>query len=374
MAGSGKGNRGEWWGWTGDRAWWSERWAPYQSWSEQYGPGEGKGWWGEAAPPPSTKAAGKGKTGKKKGGQEQPAEAQGQAASSGGAGQAKAASKASPGKGGAPSQKGEAGGKAAPPPPARWDLARQQAEAAGKGDEFEDFPWYYLADGELLRVPYPYNMKEGWPETGPDSLREISLAATKVGCSVKLRARGARHTNVMLTIVGPPGCTRCWYSRLREATRKHLPDGRKPRTERKVWVVPIVQGKLEKNKQEEEAAPASDDDDDTSDDSAAGEDTQLASPLTFRSPLHWLSKGAAAKKRGLQQPAGTSHSGISGSAWLGKEPMVETAATEVPSPTSPMDVEVAECVQEDEPMPEAAPGIVQVPGVMPPELKQLYDV
>ncbi len=195
-----------------------------------------------------------------------------------------------------------------------------------------------------------------------------------MGCSVKVRARGPRHTCVMLTVLGPPGCTRCWYSRLRDATRTHLPDGRKPRTVRKVWVVPIVQGKLDKNKQEEEAAPASDDNEETSDESTAGEDTQLASPLTFCSPSRWLRQGAAAKRRGLQQPNEAPPEGSSGSAWLGKEPAVEAAATEIPSPTSPMDVEVAEFVKEDEPMPEAAPGIVQVPGVMPPELQQLYDV
>ena len=125
----------------------------------------------------------------------------------------------------------------------RWpELQRWAENTQGVSHEEEVVPWYYLCDGEMLRCRYPYNLAFGWPETGPDSMRIIQEEAATENIRINLRARGRGHTNVMI-ILGPPGTTRAWYSRVRAATKVRHPDATLPKVH-SVWMVPVRQGVL----------------------------------------------------------------------------------------------------------------------------------
>jgi hypothetical protein len=118
----------------------------------------------------------------------------------------------------------------------------------------EALPWYFQCDGELLRCKYPYNLKVGWPPEGKRSIALIQREAEQEGIRIHVRARGKEHTKVMLTITGPPGTTKAWYSRVRAGTktlhlRAHLP------SVHRVWIVPVSEGKLGPN---QDLAPTGD--------------------------------------------------------------------------------------------------------------------
>ena len=122
--------------------------------------------------------------------------------------------------------------------------------------EEEALPWYYQCDGELLRCKYPYNLKVGWPPEGTNSIAVIQRDAEIEGIRIHVRARGKEHTKVMLTIIGPPGTTKAWYSRVRAGTKAVHPKAQLPSVHR-VWIVPVSGGRLGMN---EDSQPTGDTD------------------------------------------------------------------------------------------------------------------
>jgi len=105
----------------------------------------------------------------------------------------------------------------------------------------------------------------GWPPEGTNSLAAIQQDATIEGIRIHVRARGKEHTKVMLTITGPPGTTKAWYSRVRAGTKAVHPKAQLPSVHR-VWIVPVSGGKLGMNEETQptgetdESSDASDED------------------------------------------------------------------------------------------------------------------
>ena len=280
---------------------------------------------------------------------------------------------ASSGKGGgkgcaSPQQKGGKG-KAAPSQQPRWEQQRAQAAAENAADD-SGLPWYFRATGELLRVGYPLNLKDGWPPDGPWSMRQLQQDAKDAGCRINVRARGAQHTFIMLTITGPVGCTKAWFHQVRMGTRLFKPETKLPRLSL-AWVVPIVEGQLaETGEREEEAAPADDSDTDASDAGGAPRPRarvvlrtvdQLEADLRLRTLL------MRERDRVPSLPSATPPASD-------KDEGEEAAPSPVPATPRAVAVFEVDLSESDVPLEEeAAPILGDPPMRLPPDLQHLYD-
>ena len=274
---------------------------------------------------------------------------------------------AMPKPGAAPPPDESAGGKAAPPPAPRWEQQRAAA-AASEGQPDTALPWFYRQTGELLRVPYPYNLKDGWPTDGPLSFKALAASAKECEVKIHIRGRGPAHTHVVLTVSGPVDSTRAWYAQVRQSTRLHLPDGKRPRGARKAWVMPIVDGQLGPLVPPEEEQGASDESD-ASD-----------SNVVLRARERRLLRNVSPKRaRACQRAVLTRKREAAPSLASATPPSSDDSDDEEAAPSSSASqpstgMHVDASSSKDVLMAEAAPAMDPEPARLPRELQKLYDV